>query len=53
MLLTQRVNSHVGMACAITLAGFEVFKVHMTDLQAGRARLADFICGVVSQPGHR
>ena len=42
----------VEMACAITLAGFEALKVHMTDLQTGRARLADFCCGVASQPVH-
>ena len=52
MLLSHGVNSHVEMACAITLAGFEALKVHMTDLQTGRARLADFSCGVASQPVH-
>ena len=52
MLLTHGVNSHVGMACVITLAGFEALKVHMTDLQTGRARVADFCCGVASQPVH-
>ena len=52
MLLSHGVNSHVEMACAITLAGFDALKVHMTDLQTGRARLADFSCGVASQPVH-
>ena len=42
ILREQGVNSHVEMAYAFTAAGFEAFDVHMTDLQAGRARLADF-----------
>ncbi|MBK8665592.1 MAG: phosphoribosylformylglycinamidine synthase [Burkholderiales bacterium] len=42
ILREQGVNSHVEMAYAFTEAGFDAFDVHMTDLQAGRARLADF-----------
>ncbi len=42
VLREQGVNSHVEMAFAFTEAGFEAFDVHMTDLQTGRARLADF-----------
>ncbi|MBY4594243.1 phosphoribosylformylglycinamidine synthase [Ottowia caeni] len=42
ILREQGVNSHVEMAYAFTEAGFEAVDVHMTDLQAGRAKLADF-----------
>lgn len=42
VLREQGVNSHVEMAYAFTDAGFEAFDVHMTDLQTGRANLADF-----------
>ena len=42
ILREQGVNSHVEMAYAFTEAGFEAFDVHMTDLQAGRASLAQF-----------
>ncbi|MFT3721176.1 phosphoribosylformylglycinamidine synthase [Pseudorhodoferax sp.] len=42
VLREQGVNSHVEMAFAFTQAGFEAFDVHMTDLQTGRANLADF-----------
>ncbi|MDO5086589.1 MAG: phosphoribosylformylglycinamidine synthase [Comamonadaceae bacterium] len=42
ILREQGVNSHVEMAWAFTQAGFEAYDVHMTDLQTGRARLADF-----------
>jgi phosphoribosylformylglycinamidine synthase len=42
ILREQGVNSHVEMAYAFTEAGFEAFDVHMTDLQRGRADLADF-----------
>ena len=49
ILREQGVNSHVEMAWAFAEAGFEAFDVHMTDLQAGRTRLADFqglvVCG--------
>ncbi|MFZ2307085.1 MAG: phosphoribosylformylglycinamidine synthase [Rhodoferax sp.] len=50
VLREQGVNSHVEMAYAFTEAGFEAFDVHMTDLQTGRARLADFK-GVVACGG--
>ncbi|MCY7369331.1 MAG: phosphoribosylformylglycinamidine synthase, partial [Polaromonas sp.] len=50
ILREQGVNSHVEMAYAFTLAGFDACDVHMTDLQSGRARLADFI-GVVACGG--
>ena len=46
----QGVNSHVEMAYAFTLAGFDACDVHMTDLQSGRASLADFK-GVVACGG--
>ena len=42
ILREQGVNSHVEMAYAFTQAGFDAFDVHMSDLQTGRARLADF-----------
>ncbi len=42
VLREQGVNSHVEMAYAFDQAGFESFDVHMTDLQSGRAKLADF-----------
>ena len=50
VLREQGVNSHVEMAYAFTQAGFEAFDVHMTDLQTGRANLADFK-GVVACGG--
>ena len=50
ILREQGVNSHVEMAYAFTQAGFEAFDVHMTDLQSGRALLADFK-GVVACGG--
>jgi phosphoribosylformylglycinamidine synthase len=50
VLREQGVNSHVEMAYAFTEAGFEAFDVHMTDLQSGRANLADF-AGVVACGG--
>jgi len=50
VLREQGVNSHVEMAYAFTEAGFEAFDVHMTDLQTGRAQLADFQ-GVVACGG--
>ena len=50
VLREQGVNSHVEMAYAFTQAGFEAMDVHMTDLQTGRARLADF-AGVVACGG--
>jgi phosphoribosylformylglycinamidine synthase len=49
ILRDQGVNSHVEMAAAMTLAGFDCFDVHMTDLETGRHRLPDFrglvVCG--------
>ncbi len=42
ILREQGVNSHVEMAYAFTEAGFDAVDVHMTDLQSGRATLADF-----------
>ena len=42
ILREQGVNSHVEMAYAFHTAGFEAHDVHMTDLQSGRAHLADF-----------
>jgi len=42
ILREQGVNSHVEMAYAFTQAGFDAFDVHMSDLQTGRAKLADF-----------
>jgi phosphoribosylformylglycinamidine synthase len=42
ILREQGVNSHVEMAYAFHAAGFESHDVHMTDLQTGRAQLADF-----------
>ncbi|MDH6594235.1 phosphoribosylformylglycinamidine synthase [Variovorax sp. TBS-050B] len=50
ILREQGVNSHVEMAYAFTEAGFEAFDVHMTDLQTGRADLAQFK-GVVACGG--
>ena len=42
VLREQGVNSHVEMAASVDLGGFEAVDVHMSDLQAGRANLADF-----------
>ena len=42
ILREQGVNSHVEMAYAFHVAGFEAHDVHMTDLQQGRAKLQDF-----------
>ncbi|CAN5504627.1 phosphoribosylformylglycinamidine synthase [soil metagenome] len=42
ILREQGVNSHVEMAYVMALAGFDSHDVHMSDLQSGRARLADF-----------
>ncbi len=39
VLREQGVNSHVEMSYALAQAGFDCFDVHMSDLQAGRARL--------------
>ncbi len=42
ILREQGVNSHVETSKAFDLAGFQTFDVHMSDLQAGRARLVQF-----------
>jgi phosphoribosylformylglycinamidine synthase len=42
ILREQGVNGQVEMAAAFERAGFAPYDVHMTDLQAGRLRLADF-----------
>ena len=42
ILREQGVNSHVEMAYAFDLAGFESVDVHMTDLQTSRISLKDF-----------
>jgi phosphoribosylformylglycinamidine synthase len=42
ILREQGVNSHVEMSYAMAQAGFDSFDVHMSDLQAGRARLDMF-----------
>jgi phosphoribosylformylglycinamidine synthase len=42
ILREQGVNSQVEMSHAMALAGFDTFDVHMSDLQAGRARLDQF-----------
>ncbi|MFM9914833.1 MAG: phosphoribosylformylglycinamidine synthase [Rhizobacter sp.] len=43
ILREQGVNSQVEMSYALALAGFDTFDVHMSDLQAGRARLDQFV----------
>ena len=42
ILREQGVNSQVEMSHAMHAAGFDTFDVHMSDLQAGRARLDQF-----------
>ncbi len=42
ILREQGVNSHVEMSYAMSQAGFDTFDVHMSDLQAGRARLDSY-----------
>ncbi len=42
ILREQGVNGHVEMAAAFHAAGFAPVDVHMSDLHAGRATLADF-----------
>ncbi len=42
ILRDQGVNGQVEMAAAFTRAGFDAIDVHMTDLQSGRRKLADF-----------
>ena len=42
ILREQGVNSHVEMAYAVNMAGFDSFDVHMSDLLSGKAKLEDF-----------
>jgi phosphoribosylformylglycinamidine synthase len=42
ILREQGVNSHLEMAYAMHLAGFEAVDVHMSDLQSGRQQLSSF-----------
>jgi phosphoribosylformylglycinamidine synthase len=42
ILREQGVNSHLEMSYAMDRAGFETYDLHMSDLQAGRARLDQF-----------
>ena len=42
ILREQGVNSHLEMSYAMSKGGFDTFDVHMTDLQSGRLKLADF-----------
>jgi phosphoribosylformylglycinamidine synthase len=42
ILREQGVNSQLEMAWAMHRAGFETFDLHMSDLQRGMARLADY-----------
>jgi phosphoribosylformylglycinamidine synthase len=50
ILREQGVNGHVEMAAAFDRAGFDACDVHMSDIVAGRAALADFR-GVVACGG--
>ena len=50
ILREQGVNSHVETAHAFATAGFDVWDVHMTDLQSGRFDLADAV-GLVACGG--
>ncbi len=50
ILREQGVNSHVEMSFAMDQAGFDTFDVHMSDLQAERARL-DMFQGFVACGG--
>ncbi|WP_274584321.1 phosphoribosylformylglycinamidine synthase [Neisseria leonii] len=42
VLREQGVNGQIEMAAAFTRAGFDAYDVHMSDLMAGRVKLADF-----------
>ncbi len=42
ILREQGVNSHIEMAYAFNLVGFDAYDVHMTDLQTGRTHLKNF-----------
>ena len=50
VLREQGVNSHVETAFMLDRAGFDAYDVHMTDLQSGRADLAD-VQGLVAAGG--
>ena len=50
ILREQGVNSHVEMAKAVNLSGFEAHDVHMTDLLSGQVQLSDF-AGVIACGG--
>jgi phosphoribosylformylglycinamidine synthase len=50
ILREQGVNSHIETAYVMHKAGFEAVDVHMSDLIAGRAKLADFH-GVIAVGG--
>ncbi len=50
ILREQGVNSHVELAAAFDRAGFGAFDLHMSDIIAGRADLADF-AGVAAGGG--
>jgi phosphoribosylformylglycinamidine synthase len=50
ILREQGVNSHVEMSYVMAQAGFDTYDVHMSDLQAGRARL-DMFQGFVACGG--
>ncbi|QXL83205.1 phosphoribosylformylglycinamidine synthase [Comamonas sp. NLF-1-9] len=50
VLREQGVNSHVEMAYAFSVAGFDAVDVHMSDLQAGRVSLQD-MKGIVACGG--
>jgi phosphoribosylformylglycinamidine synthase len=49
ILREQGVNGHIEMAAAFTMAGFESYDVHMTDLLEKKIKLSDFnglvLCG--------
>jgi phosphoribosylformylglycinamidine synthase len=50
VLREQGVNSHLEMSYVLAQAGFDTYDVHMSDLQAGRARL-DLFQGLVACGG--
>ena len=50
ILREQGVNSHTETAAAFDQAGFAPYDVHMTDISAGRHRLAEFV-GIVACGG--
>jgi phosphoribosylformylglycinamidine synthase len=50
VLREQGVNSHTETAAAFDQAGFAPYDVHMTDIVAGRHRLAEFV-GIVACGG--